>query len=53
MKLKHFEPAGMQNSKIKAFSFFKRRNILSQAAPFYPQFHLNKEKLFSNDNSID
>ena len=43
----------MYNSKIKASSFFKKRNSSSQVAPFYPKFHLNEEKLFSNDNSVD
>ena len=43
----------MYNSKIKASSFLKRRNSSSQAAPFYPKFHLNEEKLFSNNNSVD
>ena len=41
----------MYNSKIKASSFFKKRNSSSQAAAFYLKFHLNEEKLFSNDNS--
>ena len=40
----------MYNSKIKASSFFKKRNSSSQVAAFYPKFHLNEEKLFSNDN---
>ena len=43
----------MYNSKIKASSFFKKRNSSSQAAQFYPKFHLNEEKLFFNDNSVD
>ena len=43
----------MYNTKIKAFSCFKKRNSSSQTAPFYPKFHLNEEKLFSNDNSVD
>ena len=43
----------MYNSKLKASSFFKNRNSSSRAAPFYPKFHLNEEKLFSNDNSVD
>ena len=43
----------MCNSKLKASSFFKKRNSSSQAAPFYPKFHLNEEKLFSNNNSVD
>ena len=43
----------MYNSKIKASSFLKRRNSSSQAAPFYPKFHLNEEELFFNDNSVD
>ena len=43
----------MYNSKIKESSFFKKRNISSQAVPLYPKFHLNEEKLFSNDNSVD
>ena len=43
----------MYNSKLKAFSFFKKGNSSSQAAPSYPIFHLNEEKLFSSDNSVD
>ena len=43
----------MYNSKIKASSFFKKRNSSSQAAPFYPKFHLGEEKIFSNNNSVD
>ena len=43
----------MYNSKIKASNFFKKRSSSSQAAPFYPKFHLNEEKLFSNDKSVD
>ena len=43
----------MYNTKIIAFSFFKKRNSSSHAAPFYPKFHLNEEKSFSNDNSVD
>ena len=43
----------MYNSKIKASSFLKKGSSSSQAAPFYPNFHLNEEKLFSNGNSVD
>ena len=43
----------MYNSKIKASSFLKKTNSSSQAALFYPKFHLHEEKLFSNDNSVD